>query len=209
MRNEIFIKPGERLTLEQFLPIASQTMSLIAGAAENVNEINETFPIADLTGLLNKICVHMRGEFEVHRTPSDYYQIVYNPHCVEEAEFDEGDIVSNFVDPFDHLQDTLWINEQVVKVFINRNLYGVAFMLYFYLGYLMTQDIAFGLSHNISFEKILESCDVFPEGFRVKYPTTLMRALADLQDAGLVRWNVRGGTFEVLHITPYDPNEKV
>ena len=36
-----------------------------------------------------------------------------------------------------------------------------------------------------------------------------MRALADLQDAGLIKWNPKTTTFELLHITPYDPNQKV
>ena len=209
MKNEIFIKPSEQLTLKQYLPIASDTMSLIAEAAEGVEEIDETFSVIDLSVLLNKICVHMSGEFEVSQTPSDYYQIVYKPHCVNEAEFDEGYIVSDAIDTFDRGQDTLWINEKVLMAFINRSLCGVPFMLYFYLGHLMTQDAAFGLSHNISFKQILESCSEFPEDWRVKHPTTLMRALADLQDAGLIRWNVEGSTFEMLYITPYDPVQKV
>ena len=73
----------------------------------------------------------------------------------------------------------------------------------------MTQDDTFGISHNITFEQIVESCEEFPEEWRVKYPTTLMRALADLEDAGLIKWNAKLCTFEILHITPYDPNEKV
>ena len=36
-----------------------------------------------------------------------------------------------------------------------------------------------------------------------------MRAIADLQDARLMKWNETGGTFELLHITPYDPNQSV
>lgn len=51
----------------------------------------------------------------------------------------------------------------------------------------MTRDASFSVSHNISFENIVESCDAFPEGCRVKYRTTLMRALADLQDVGLIK----------------------
>ena len=93
--------------------------------------------------------------------------------------------------------------------FINRKFYGLAFMIYFYLEYLMTQDDTFGISHNITFEQIVESCDEFPGCWRVKYPTTLMRALADLQDAGLIKWNAKSHTFELLYITPYDPNQKV
>ena len=209
MKNEIFIKPGERLALKQYLPIASETISLIAEAAEDVDEVNETFSVADLVILLNKVCVHMSGEFEIHRTPSDYCQIAYKPYLVNEARFNEGYIVSDFVDTPDRGQDTLWINEEVVIAFMNRSFYGVAFILYFYLGHLMTQDTAFGLSHNISFKQILESCAKFPDDWHLKHPMTLMRALADLQDTGLIRWNVNAGTFELLHITPYDPNQKV
>lgn len=209
MKNEIFIKPDERLTLEQYLPIASETMSLTAKAAEGIDEINETFSIADLIVLLNKTCLHMAGEFEIHRTPFDYCQIAYKPYLVNESEFDEGYRVSDLVDVPDRVQDALWINEKVVIAFMNRSLYGVAFMLYFYLGYLMTQDTVFGLSHNISFKQILESCAEFSEDWHLKHPTTLMRALADLQDIGLIRWNVKGGTFELLYITPYDPISNV
>lgn len=36
-----------------------------------------------------------------------------------------------------------------------------------------------------------------------------MVSVADLEDVGLIRWNVNGGPFEVLHITPYDPAAKV
>ncbi len=49
----------------------------------------------------------------------------------------------------------------------------------------------------------------FQKGWRVKHRTTLMRAIADLQDAGLIKWNAKTRTFEWLHITPYDPNQKV
>ena len=36
-----------------------------------------------------------------------------------------------------------------------------------------------------------------------------MRAIADLQDAGLIKWNEEAGTFELLYITAYDPKQKV
>ena len=209
MKNELFIEAGKQLTLTEYIPIASRTMSLIGEAAKDVKEIDATFSVNDLIVLLNKICVHMAGEFEIHQTPSRYIQIVYTPNVLDEVGFDEGYIVSDFVDTQDRERNTLWISEKVVIAFINRNLYGIASMLYFYLGYLMTQDDAFGISHNISFKQILKSCDEFPEGRRVKHPTTLMRALADLQDAKLIRWNAKSHTFELLYITPYDPNEKV
>ena len=209
MNNEIFIETGKRLTLSEYTPIAYRTMSLIAEAATGVDEIDEAFSVADLVILLNKICVHRSGEFEIHRTPSDYCHITYKPYLVNEAEFDEGYRVSDLVDVPDHVQDALWVNEKVAIAFMDGSLYGVAFMLYFYLGYLMTQDPAFGLSHNISFKQILESCAEFSEDWHLKHPTTLMRALADLQDAELIRWNVQGGTFELLYITPYDPISKV
>ena len=65
----------------------------------------------------------------------------------------------------------------------------------------MHYDETFGVSHNIPFRKILEACD---ELSYMKHRTTLMRALADLQDAGLIKWNAETRTFELLHITPYD-----
>ncbi len=209
MKSKIFIEAGKQLTLTEYISIASRTMSLIGEAAKDIKEIDATFSVNDLVVLLNKICVHMAGEFEVRQTPSRYIHIVYAPDVLDEVGFDEGFMVSNFVDAQDRGQNPLWINEKVVFAFIDRKLYGVATMIYFYLGYLMTQDETFGLSHNISFEKILEGCSQLPKDFPVKHPTTLMRALADLQDAGLIRWNAKSHTFELLHITPYDPNKKV
>ena len=203
MPKDLFI-PDKAYTFQEVADLLARIILSIDGKNEDT-----VFSIADLVILLNKACVYMSGEFEIHRTPSDYCQIAYKPYLVNEARFNEGYIVSNFVDTPDRGQDTLWINEKVVIAFMNRSLYGVAFMLYFYLGHLMTQNTAFGLSHNISFKRILESCAKLPDDWHLKHPTTLMRALADLQDAGLIRWNVEGGTFELLHITSYDPNEKV
>ena len=205
----IFIEAGRKLGLEEYVPIASQTVSLIADAAENINEISRIFSVDDLLILLNKVCVHMPGEFEIRRFPSCYCQIIYNPYISNAAAFEETDMLSDFVETDDKGQNRIWISEKVVFAFIDRKLYGVATTIYFYLGYLMTQDETFGLSHNISFEKILESCDQLPKDFCLKHPTTLMRALADLQDAGLVKWNAKSRTFEMLYITPYDPNGKV
>ena len=210
MNNEIFIEVGKRLTLEEYGPIVSRTMLLIAKAAEGVDEIDKTFSVTDLSALLNKAIMSMSGEFEIRRTLSHYYQIIYEPYPFNEAEFDEEYYINKgFVDTHDDGQNCLWVSEKVLFAFIDRKFYGVAFMLYFYLGYLMTQDEAFAVSHNISFEKIVESCDRFPEGWRVKHRTTLMRAIADLQEAGLIKWHAKTGTFELLHITPYDPNQKV
>ena len=48
------------------------------------------FSITDILTLLNKICVHMIGEFEIRHTPSCYIQIAYKPYIVnEEVEFGE------------------------------------------------------------------------------------------------------------------------
>ena len=209
MKNEIYMEVDYPLTLKEYLSIASQMMQLITEAARGVNEIDANFSVTEISNLLNKICVPMAGEFEIRHTPSCYIQIVYTPDVLKQTVLDEGYIIDEFVDTHDRRQNCLWINEKVISSFINRKLHGVAFMIYFYLGYLMTQDAAFGISHNISFEKILEYCDQFSEDIRVKHPTTLMCALADLEDAGLVKWNVKTRTFELLYITPYDPNEKV
>ena len=209
MKNEIFIKPDEPLTLEQYLPIASHTMSLIAEAAESIDEIEETFSITNLVVLLNELCVHMAGEFEVCRTHPPYCQITYKPFEFNEAEADQDYLLSDFREGHNASETRLWISNEVVMAFIDRKLHGTATVVYFYLGYLMTQDHTFGMSQNISFERILESCDALPEISHMKYRTTLLRALADLEDSGLIRWNVNRGTFEWLHITPYDPNQRV
>lgn len=217
MNNEISIKVGKQLTMEEYLTVASRATSLIAEAAKDLNEINETFSVSDLIALFNKASMHMSGEFEIHRTPSCYCQIVYKPYeppTLYEPEFDkESEFYENYIPtdlgdtPHDG-QNCLWVSERVLSAFMNRELYGVAFMLYFYLGYLMRLDDAFALSHNISFEKLVESCNEFPEAWRVKHRTTLMRAIADLQEVGFIKWKKKTGTFEVLHITPYDPVQK-
>ena len=209
MNNAIFIGMGNQLTLEEYVLVAAETMSLIADVAEGLNKIVDTFSVADLSVLLNKIAVHMPGEFEIRRTSSRYLKIVYKSYLLDETEFDDRYIAGDFAQTHDRGPNPLWISEKVLIAFIDRKLYGVAFMLYFYLGYLMTCDAAFAVSQQIGFEKILESCDEFPEDCRVKHPTTLMRALGDLEDAGLVRWHAKSGTFELLHITPYDPQQKL
>ena len=55
MKQCVFIEAGKQLGLEEYLPIASQTLSLIADAAENINEISRIFSIDDLLILLNKM----------------------------------------------------------------------------------------------------------------------------------------------------------
>ena len=209
MNDKIFIEVDKQLKLEEYALIASQTLSLIADAAESINEISEMFSKDDLFILFNKVCIHMPGEFEIHQSPSRYYQIIYKPYILDAAEFEGTYMPSDFVETDDNGQDCVWVSEEVLFAFIDRKLYGVATLIYFYLGYLMTQDERFGVSQNISFEKIVESCDQLPTDFPLKHPTTLMRALADLQDAGFIKWNSETGTFELLHITAYDPNEKV
>ena len=209
MNDKIFIEVDKQLKLEEYAPIASQTLSLIADAAESINEISEVFSKDDLFILFNKVCIHMPGEFEIHQLPSRYYQIIYKPYIFDAAEFEQTYMLSDFIETEDQGQNRIWIGEKVLFAFTDRKLYGIATLIYFYLGYLMTQDERFGLSQNISFEKILESCDQLPTDFPLTHPTTLMRALADLQDAGLIKWNSETGTFEWLHITAYDPKEKV
>ena len=203
MPNGIFLLDRE-YTFQEFASLLERAIGSI-----NDEDVDAVFSITDILCLLRSVNTYVPGEFEIRHTPSGYIQIVYALYVLDEAGFDERYIVGDFVDTQDREQNSLWINEKVVIAFIDRNLYGVAFMLYFYLGYLMTQDDTFGISHNISFQHILESCDGFPEGWRVKYRTTVMRALADLQDAGLIKWNAKSRTFEMLHITPYDPSEKV
>ena len=209
MRSLVYLKLDKRLPLKAYIPIASRTMSLIAEAAEDIEEIDATLSVSDLPMLLNRICEHMSGEFAVHRSLSGHVQIIYEPHVLNETEFGVAYINTNFGETDDDSQNHLWISEKVLFAFMDRKLYGTAFILYIYLGYLMTCNKRFAVSHNISFEEIVARCRELPEDWRVKYQTTLMRALADLQDAGLVKWNTETGTFEVIHITPFDPDQKV
>ena len=209
MNNQILVKADKQLTLKTYAPIASQTMSLIAEAADGIDEIDETFSVVDLSVLLNKMCANMSGEFEVHQAPSQYYQIVYKPDVWNQGEFEAEYTLRDFVGSDDVEQNRLWVSEKALIAFIDRKLYGIATRIYFYLGHLMTRDETFAISQNISLEKILKSCDAFRKDWRVKHRTTVMRALADLQDAGLIKWNAKSGTFTLLHITPSDPTEEV
>ena len=209
MKREIYIKLDERLTLEQYLPIAADTMSFIAEAAEGVEEIEETFSVSNLSVLLNEISKDISGEFEVCQMPSTYCQIVYMPFSFNGAAFDEESVLSNIIEMPDAPKIHLWVNGKVLTAFIDKRLHEVAIAIYFYLGYLMTHNSDLALSHNISFEKILESCDALTEKSYMKYRTTLMRILADLEDAELIEWDAENRTFEVLHITPYDPATQV
>ena len=197
------------MTLKAYIPIASQTVSLIAEAAENVNEIGETFPAVDLSTLFNKACAQIPGEFEIRPTFSQHCQIVYEPRVFDEAAFEVKNTSVGSVETYDDRQNgqnRFWLDEKVLFAFINQKFYGPACALYFYLGYLMTCDNVFAVSRNISFKQIVEKCSEFSEGFS-KYQTTLMRALADLQDMELIKWHPEARTFEVLHITPYDPTQ--
>ena len=210
MSDEIRIEIDKSLTLETYASLTSDIMLLIGKAAEGVDEIDGTFSITDLSDLLNKMRGRISGEFKVHPTLSHYYQIVYEPHVPDESEFDaEHRVPSCFSDGDDDPSICLWIGEKVFRAFVDRKLYGIAFALYFYLGYLMTRSDGFAISHNISFEQIVENCAACSQGYLVRHRTTLMRAIADLQDAGLIKWHAEKATFEVLHITPYDPFQRV
>ena len=210
MNNEIRIETDTPLTLETYISLASDIMVLVGEAAEGINEIDETFSIADLSDLLNKMSVRISGEFEIHPTPSRDCHVVYEPHVLDESEFDvEHRGPSGVSDEDDASSICLWISRKVFKAFVDRKLYGVAFALYFYLGYLMTRSEKFAVSHNISFQEIVKGCGAVSQGHLVKHRTTLMRALADLQDAGLIKWRAEKATFELLHITPYDPFQTV
>ena len=211
MSDKIFIEKGMQLSLKAYIPIASRTISLIAEAAESVNEISETFSVVDLSTLFNKACAQMPGEFEIRPTFSQHCQIVYEPCAFNEAAFEAKDRSVGSVKKHDdnqNGQNRFWLDEKVLFAFINQKFYGPACTLYFYLGHLMTRDNVFAVSRNISFKQIVERCDELSEDFS-KHRTTLMRALADLQDMGLIKWHPNAGTFEVLHITPYDPTQRV
>ena len=195
--------------MEEYLPIVSDAMSFIAAAAENIEEIDEIFSVTDLSDLLNQMCVLMAGEFKVRRSPSDRCQIVYVPYDLDKVVPDEEYLLSDFIETHDILESCLWVSEKVLITFIDQRLHGLAIIVYFYLGSLMTCDDTFAISHHISFEKILKGCDTLPKISDMKHRTTLLRALADLQDAGLIKWNAKARAFEILHITPYDPNQRV
>lgn len=210
MSNEIRIETDTPLTLEAYVSLASDIMVLVGEAAEGIDEIDETFSIADLSDLLNKMSVRISDEFEIRPTPSRDCHVVYEPYVPDESEFDaERRGPSDFSDEDDAPPICLWINRKVFRAFVDRKLYGVAFALYFYLGYLMTRSAKFAVSHNISFEEIVKNCTAVSHGHFVKHRTTLMRALSDLQDAGLIKWHAENATFELLHITPYDPFQTV
>ena len=211
MNDKIFIEKGMQLPLKAYIPIASRTVSLIAEAAESINEIGETFSVVDLSTLLNKVCAQMPGDFEIRRTFSQHYQIAYESRTFNEAAFEAEDESVGSIEKHNNKQseqNRFLLDEKVLFAFINQKFYGPACALYFYLGYLMTRDNVFAVSRNISFKQIVERCDELSEGFS-KHQTTLMRALADLQDMELIKWHPNAGTFEVLHITPYDPTQRV
>lgn len=210
MNNEIRIETDTPLTLETYASLASDIMVLVGKAAEGIDEIDETFSIADVSDLLHKMSVRISGEFEIHPTPSRDCHVVYEPHIPDEPECEaEHREPRDFSDEDDPPSICLWISKKVFRAFVDRKLYGVAFALYFYLGYLMTRSEKFAVSHNISFQEIVRSCETVSNGHLMKHRTTLMRAIADLQDAGLIKWHAEKATFELLHITPYDPFQTV
>ena len=210
MSDGIRIETGEPLTLETYASLASDIMLVISETAEDISEIDETFSITDLSDLLNKMSARISGKFEVYPTPSRDYQIIYQPNVLDTSEFDmEQQLPSGSSNGDDALSICLWISRKVFSAFVDHKLYGIALALYFYLGYLMTRSEKFAVSHNISFEEIVENCAAFSHGYLVKHRTTLMRAIADLQDVGLIKWHAEKATFEVLHITPYDPFQMV
>ena len=45
--------------------------------------------------------------------------------------------------------------------------------------------------------------------YYLKHRTTLMRALAQLQDIGLIRWNTETGTFEAIRTQLFDSAQVV
>ena len=91
MKNVILIETDEQLTLKEYVAIAAHTMCLIGVASKGTNDITTIFSVADASVLLNKVCVHVPGRFEIRQTPSCYCQIVFEPRVFNEAEFDEDD----------------------------------------------------------------------------------------------------------------------
>ena len=210
MKNEVFIETGKRYTLEEYVPIASQMMSLIAAASENVQEINEIFSISDLLDVLNAISERMSGEFDIRSTHSEHYQIVYEPYPFEASEFDDEYIfVNKPIEEPEDKESSVWMSEKILEAFKDQQLNGFAFILYLHLGFTMNNDAAFGVSQHIKFQEIVESCREYAETSNARFQTTLMRALADLEDVGLVKWHAKAHTFQLLHITSYDPTQKV
>ena len=71
MSNGIFIQDKEYTFQE--------STHLLARAIASINDENDeaTFSIADILCLLRSVNEHVPGEFEIRRTHSHYYKIVY------------------------------------------------------------------------------------------------------------------------------------
>ena len=102
MRNDIFLRKDKRFTLEEYIPLASHIMTQIAAAAEDVDEIKETFTISDLRQMLRDMTELMEGEFEFNETHSGHYQVVYEPYDdIDEEDFGREYVLPHLVEPPD------------------------------------------------------------------------------------------------------------
>lgn len=215
MKNDILLAKDKRFTLEEYIPLASHIMTLIAAAAEGVDEIKETFTISELGKVLEDMSDKLEGEFEFRETDSGHYQVVYKPYDdIDEEDFDGEYVLTYSVKPFDSnlndKKDFVWYNgEKILEVLREPKFSRLTYLLYFHLGFVMHSDESFAISHNIKFEKIIESCREAGKDFIGPHQTTLMRTIADLEDMGLVKWNSETRTFQLLYITPYDPTQMV
>ena len=211
MRNEIRFEKEEQLTLEEYIPVASDLLIRIAAAAEGVDEIREIFTLSELRRVLTDMSDGLDGEFEFRETGSGRYQVIYAPYeAIDETEFEDAYEVPAPVEPLYGNQKFIWLNmEKVLAAFRDPKFSRSSRLFYFHLGSLMHSDASFAVSHHIKFEKIVESCREQKEIFSGHHQTTVMRAMANLEDVGLAKWNPETRAFEVLHITPYDPKRTI
>ena len=96
----------------------------------NYKDEDPVFSITDILCLLRSVNAHVPGEFGIRHTPSGYIQIVYTPDVLDEAGFDEGYILIDFVETFDRGQNLLWINEKVIIAFIERIYHATTFSVH-------------------------------------------------------------------------------
>lgn len=213
MKNDILSEKDKRFTLEEYIPLASHILTFIASAAESVDEIKETFTTSDLRALLSDMSEDIEGEFKFHQTDSGHYQVVYEPYDDIDAEdFGSEDVLPHHIEPPDGNRSNVfvWFNsEKLLDALRSPRFGGVTLRLYFHLGFVMHEDMSFAVSHHIKFEKIIEICREEGKVLGEQHQTTLMRAIADLEDAGLIKWNSEASAFELLHITSYDPTQTV
>ena len=210
MKNDILLGKDKRFTLEEYIPFASRIMTLIAAASEDIDEINQTFIISDLRRVLRNMSDNLEGEFEFRETDSGHYQVVYEPYGdIDEEDFDGEYVLAHPVEPLDDKKGFVWYNsEKILEALREPKFSGLTLLFYLHLGFFMHSDRFFAVSHHIKFEKIIESCREEGKVFSGQHRTTLMRAIADLEDVGLVKWDSEAA-FELLHITPYDPTQTV